>query len=95
MCGLLVWAGDQPQNPQIGRFLGTVWADSEVDKPGKIEEYIPSLTKKPEDKPGYAFLHPDSTPNQPAALKKPGLKARPLPRPQARKSKASKTLARK
>jgi len=91
--GLVVWAGDQHQNLRIGRFLGTGWADSGVENPGKIEDYCSPSAKKSEDKPGYAFLHPDSPPNQPAALKKPSPKARPMRRPKARKDKAPKNLA--
>jgi hypothetical protein len=95
ICGLLLWAGDQDQNLRTGRFLGTVWADSGVEKPGRIEDYYPSLAGKSEDNPGYALLLPDSAPPHPARLGKPSPKLRPLPRPKARKGKAPKKLARR
>ncbi|MGO8761823.1 MAG: hypothetical protein ACLP2P_00860 [Desulfobaccales bacterium] len=76
----LTFSPGEPEKLQIGRFLGTVWAE-----PGKVTPPLDNLRiKGPEsgDQPVYAFLHPDSLLNNErggkSPKKRPSCKPRPL-----------------
>jgi hypothetical protein len=80
--GIISWLTLSPgeqEKPQIGRFLGTVWAE-----PGKVTPPLDNLRiRGPEsgDQPVYAFLHPDSLLNNEGGGKSPKTRPSCKPRP--------------
>ena len=69
----------EPEKLEIGRFLGTVWAE-----PGKVTPSLDNLRiRGPEsgDQPVYAFLHPDSLLNNERGGKSPKKRPSCKPRP--------------
>lgn len=80
--GIICWLTLSPSEQEkleIGRFLGTVWAD-----PGNVTPSLDNLRIKGSesgDKPVYAFLHPDSLLNNEEGRKSPKTRPSCKPRP--------------
>ena len=80
--GIISWLTLSPSKQEkleIGRFLGTVWAE-----PGNVTpslDYLRIRGSESGDKPVYAFLHPDSLLNNEEGRKSPKTRRSCKPRP--------------
>lgn len=88
--GLILWlaspSSQQERNLKLAGFLGDLgWADKEVTEKAEARVESPPIKGQgPGDQPAYAYLHPETPPNEIAPERKP-----PTPRPM-RKPKLQK-----
>lgn len=87
---LSVCPAEKRPQPHLGRFLGTVWADDLTVTPVTFDDFVQPMTRIPNDRPLYAYLHPESPANQLATARE-SRKSRPSrPGSPKKSSKAKK-----